>query len=167
MATFSTLQRSNKMWKVGGKGPHAFIGHIDYFMYSLSSVYLGSLILDLTTYARVLRVRAVAGKVRTIPAMLSIVSQSFTCTQNQMNITVGVLALQGAFTEHINLLERAADFIAEDHSNNQIRFTFPEVRNAKQLSQCDALIIPGGESTTMSLVAARSGLLEPLRDFVK
>ncbi|POR34290.1 Putative pyridoxal 5'-phosphate synthase subunit PDX2 [Tolypocladium paradoxum] len=42
-----------------------------------------------------------------------------------------------------------------------------EVRTAAELARCDALIIPGGESTTISLVAAQSGLLEPLREFVK
>src|SRR5436190_17789933 len=41
------------------------------------------------------------------------------------------------------------------------------IRNAEQLSTIDALIIPGGESTTMALVAERSGLMEPLRDFVR
>lgn len=90
-------------------------------------------------------------------------------SQQSMNITVGVLALQGAFVEHITLLKQAANTIAilqileEAHTT----FTFLEIRSEQQLSRCDALIIPGGESTTISLVAARSGLLEPLRDFVK
>lgn len=44
---------------------------------------------------------------------------------------------------------------------------FIEIRTAEELSSCDALVIPGGESTAISLVAARSGLLEPLRSFVK
>lgn len=79
-----------------------------------------------------------------------------------MTITVGVLALQGAFLEHLVLLRRAATELHETAS-----FNFIEVRNITQLSQCDALIIPGGESTTISFVAAQSGLLEPLRDFVK
>jgi len=42
-----------------------------------------------------------------------------------------------------------------------------EIRNLAELAACDALIIPGGESTAISLVAARSGMLEPLREFVK
>lgn len=86
-----------------------------------------------------------------------------------MNITVGVLALQGAFREHLNLLKKAADSIydAVPDARRNITFNFQEVRTAEQLSQSDALIIPGGESTTISLVAARSNLLEPLRDFVK
>ncbi|MCJ1388236.1 hypothetical protein MMC18_001081 [Xylographa bjoerkii] len=77
--------------------------------------------------------------------------------------TVGVLALQGAFHEHIKLLETAVS----SEKDSEISWTFLEVRTPIELLQCDALIIPGGESTTMSLVAARSGLLEPLRDFVK
>ena len=86
-----------------------------------------------------------------------------------MAITVGVLALQGAFLEHLTLLRQAAQYLKGHQSNGKIRedFAFNEVRNALQLSRCDALIIPGGESTTMSLVAADSSLLEPLREFVK
>ena len=78
-------------------------------------------------------------------------------------IVVGVLALQGAFYEHIKLL-RAATLPVHDPNS---AWDFIEVRTPADLSKCDALIIPGGESTTMSLVASRSGLLEPLRDFVK
>ncbi|OAK93981.1 SNO glutamine amidotransferase [Phaeosphaeriaceae sp. SRC1lsM3a] len=79
------------------------------------------------------------------------------------DLTVGVLALQGAFSEHIQLLRyAAANLQAAD-----FKWRFIEVRTPHELSQCDGLIIPGGESTAMSLVAARSGLLEPLRDFVK
>ena len=82
----------------------------------------------------------------------------------QSSITVGVLALQGAFIEHISLLRQAA---TQSKSAEGIKWRFIEVRNSEELSQCDALIIPGGESTTMALVAANSGLLEPLRRFVK
>ena len=41
------------------------------------------------------------------------------------------------------------------------------MRTPKELATCSALILPGGESTTISLIAERSRLLEPLRDFVK
>jgi pyridoxal 5'-phosphate synthase pdxT subunit len=84
-----------------------------------------------------------------------------------MRITVGVLALQGAFFEHVKLLKSAAEYIRVANEFTGTEFTFTEVRNQQQLSQCDALIIPGGESTTISLVAAQSNLLEPLREFVK
>ena len=80
------------------------------------------------------------------------------------NITVGVLALQGAFYEHFKLLQQAATEVVLPHDG---KWRFFEVRTPQELSCCDALIIPGGESTTVSLVAARSNLLEPLRDFVK
>lgn len=86
-----------------------------------------------------------------------------------MKITVGVLALQGAFLEHLVLLKDASEYIyksAPDEGRIPT-FSFREVRTAEQLASCDALIIPGGESTAISLVAARSNLLEPLRDFVK
>jgi 5'-phosphate synthase pdxT subunit len=66
---------------------------------------------------------------------------------------IGVLALQGAFSEHIAILRRlGADAI--------------EVRKPEQLEGLDGLILPGGESTTMGLIAARWGLVEPLRAWV-
>ncbi|KID89616.1 pyridoxine [Metarhizium guizhouense ARSEF 977] len=75
-------------------------------------------------------------------------------------LTIGVLALQGGFIEHINLVRKAADRL-------KLHVSVIEVRTAQELARCDGLIIPGGESTTISLVAAQSGLLEPLRDYVK
>lgn len=75
-------------------------------------------------------------------------------------ITVGVLALQGAFIEHIDLFK-----IATATGYNHV-FNFIEVRTEDQLKRCHALVIPGGESTAMSLVAQRTGLLNPLIQFV-
>ncbi|RMZ75800.1 hypothetical protein DV738_g5295, partial [Chaetothyriales sp. CBS 135597] len=83
-----------------------------------------------------------------------------------MVITVGVLALQGAFVEHLSLLRKAEGYLKQSGRVGH-EFSFVQVRNAEQLGECDGLIIPGGESTTISLVAANSGLLEPLRSFVK
>lgn len=102
-------------------------------------------------------------------------------------LTVGVLALQGGVGEHIALLRRAAAHLSSAPPTPQKGtshdggvsspspaiaprvedFTFLEVRTAEQLAKCDALIIPGGESTTMAIVARRLGLLDPLRQFVK
>lgn len=84
-------------------------------------------------------------------------------------ITVGVLALQGAFQEHLVLLRNAYQQLRSTHvlASKDISLSFREVRTAVELSSCDALIIPGGESTTIALIAARSDLLDPLRDFVK
>lgn len=78
-------------------------------------------------------------------------------------LTVGVLALQGGVAEHLSLLKRAAPEVSSDNHS----FQFIQVRTTPELARCDALIIPGGESTTMSIVAKRLGLLEPLREFVK
>jgi len=80
-------------------------------------------------------------------------------------LTVGVLALQGAFSEHIQLLRQAA--ISLSATGDCTDWHFSEVRTAVELDACDALIIPGGESTTISLVAERSGILNNLREFVK
>ena len=65
-----------------------------------------------------------------------------------------MLALQGAFLEHVAMLRGlGADVI--------------EVRKPEQLADIDGLVMPGGESTTMGLVAERWGLVEPLRAWVR
>ncbi|KAE8454268.1 hypothetical protein EG329_005193 [Mollisiaceae sp. DMI_Dod_QoI] len=87
-------------------------------------------------------------------------------TEGVMDVTVGVLALQGAFNEHIQLLRRAAQILSAKDIVER-NWTFKEVRTESELKSCDALILPGGESTAISLVAQRSNMLEPLRDFVK
>jgi 5'-phosphate synthase pdxT subunit len=86
-------------------------------------------------------------------------------------LTIGVLALQGAFVEHIALLQRAAAALAQ-HAQHapllaETSLRFIEVRTPAELAACTALILPGGESTAISLIAERGGLLEPLREFVK
>lgn len=85
-------------------------------------------------------------------------------SSNDASLTIGVLALQGAFVEHISLLERAAS-LTPSLANQPLKFI--QVRTPAELSSCAALILPGGESTAISLIAARCGLLEPLREFVK
>lgn len=65
---------------------------------------------------------------------------------------IGVLALQGDFAEHLAVLE-------------SLRTEALEVRLPRDLGGLDALIIPGGESTTMGKLAAAYGLMEGLRDF--
>jgi pyridoxal 5'-phosphate synthase pdxT subunit len=69
-------------------------------------------------------------------------------------LVVGVLALQGDFEAHSKIVESLG---AEAR----------EVRTPEQLDGLDALIIPGGESTTMTLGIEREGLAEPLSDFVR
>ena len=65
---------------------------------------------------------------------------------------VGVLALQGAFIEHIHILQR-------------LGVDTKEVRLPEQLADLDGLIIPGGESTTIGKLAGMYGLIDPLRQF--
>src|SRR5579864_4128079 len=65
---------------------------------------------------------------------------------------VGVLALQGDFEAHQRALERAGAEAVE-------------VRSAEQLKDVDALIIPGGESSTMLRLIDWEHLFEPLREF--
>jgi len=64
--------------------------------------------------------------------------------------TIGVLALQGDFREHREVLER-------------LEIAAPEVRLPKDLEGLDGLIIPGGESTTIVRLMRTSYLLDPLR----
>lgn len=69
------------------------------------------------------------------------------------NLSVGVLALQGAFLEHLNVLRRLGVYATP-------------VRTPEQLIGLNGLIIPGGESTTIGKLAVRWGLIEPLKAFV-
>ena len=63
---------------------------------------------------------------------------------------VGVLALQGAFIEHVQMLRRlGVDTV--------------EIRLPEQLHNVDGLIIPGGESTTIGKLAIAYGLVKPMR----
>jgi 5'-phosphate synthase pdxT subunit len=66
---------------------------------------------------------------------------------------IGVISVQGAFPEHIRATERAL-------ANNGMKGTAQAVRRAEQLDQVDAIIIPGGESTTISRLLVRFGLHE-------
>ncbi|WP_406265022.1 pyridoxal 5'-phosphate synthase glutaminase subunit PdxT [Streptomyces sp. NBC_00191] len=64
---------------------------------------------------------------------------------------IGVLALQGDVREHLIALA-AADAVARP------------VRRPEELAEVDGLVIPGGESTTMSKLAVLFGMMEPLRE---
>jgi pyridoxal 5'-phosphate synthase pdxT subunit len=67
---------------------------------------------------------------------------------------VGVLALQGDFEAHARLLRELGAEVRE-------------VRVPRDLEGLDGLVMPGGESTTMSLGIAREGLGDPLRELVR
>lgn len=67
---------------------------------------------------------------------------------------VGILALQGDVAEHAAMLRRCGV--------EPVR-----VRRPGDLAGLDALVLPGGESTTIGKLAVDYGLVEPLRDFVR
>jgi pyridoxal 5'-phosphate synthase pdxT subunit len=69
-------------------------------------------------------------------------------------VRVGVLALQGDFREHLAVIER-------------IGHTGVEVRTPEELADVEALIIPGGESTTIGRLATIYGLIEPLKERIE
>jgi 5'-phosphate synthase pdxT subunit len=64
---------------------------------------------------------------------------------------IGVLALQGAFIEHV-------------HALHSLGVETVEVRLPKHFDRLDGLIIPGGESTTIGKLAVEYGLLGPIRE---
>jgi pyridoxal 5'-phosphate synthase pdxT subunit len=70
------------------------------------------------------------------------------------NMKIGVLALQGAFIEHI-------------HHLKQLHCETVEIRKVEDLDNLDGIIIPGGESTTMSKLLKETGILSPLRNKIK
>lgn len=67
-------------------------------------------------------------------------------------LKVGVLALQGSFEEHQQVLD-------------SLGVNTVEIRLPGQLEDLDGLILPGGESTTIGKLAVDFGLLEPIRAF--
>jgi pyridoxal 5'-phosphate synthase pdxT subunit len=69
-------------------------------------------------------------------------------------VTVGVLALQGGFEAHAKTLRDLGAAVRE-------------VRTPDDLEDLDALVIPGGESTTITLGLQRESLTEPLLEFVR
>jgi 5'-phosphate synthase pdxT subunit len=67
--------------------------------------------------------------------------------------TIGVLALQGDVREHLAILD-------------SLGVNPLPVKKPEQLEAIEALVIPGGESTTIGKMAVRFGLLEPLRSAI-
>lgn len=67
-------------------------------------------------------------------------------------ITVGVLSLQGSVEEHMHMLSSIDGIIPR------------EVKTLEALNEVDGLILPGGESTTISKLLRIFGLLEPLKE---
>lgn len=78
-------------------------------------------------------------------------------------VAVGVLCIQGAFVEHIKMLQKISDSIYRAHG-----FTVKvvDVRKPDQLPSLNGLIIPGGESTTLSIFLRKNNFEEALKSWV-
>jgi pyridoxal 5'-phosphate synthase pdxT subunit len=77
-----------------------------------------------------------------------------------VDVKIGVLALQGNVSEHADAFCRALD-----HRGYGSTSEIVTVRKPGDLAGCDALAIPGGESTTISRLIDKNGLYEPIRTF--
>ena len=71
-----------------------------------------------------------------------------------MNKIVGILALQGAYQKHAEILSK-------------LGIETRLIRRPAELDGCSALILPGGESTTISLLMQEYGFYEAIRSFAK
>ncbi len=74
-------------------------------------------------------------------------------SQSKSTKVVGVLALQGAFNRHTRVL-------------GELNVATQEVRTPQDLASVDALVMPGGESTTMSQLLESSELFEPIKKMI-
>ena len=74
-------------------------------------------------------------------------------SQSKSTKVVGVLALQGAFNRHTRML-------------GELNVATQEVRTPQDLASVDALVLPGGESTTMSQLLESSELFEPVKKMI-
>ena len=74
-------------------------------------------------------------------------------SQSKSTKVVGVLALQGAFNRHTRML-------------GELNVATQEVRTPQDLASVDALVLPGGESTTMSQLLESSELFEPIKKMI-
>ena len=72
-----------------------------------------------------------------------------------MTLQIGVLALQGDFREHVSTLKSFQDVLVR------------EVRTSRDLEGLDGLVIPGGESTTISKLAKMFQVETDIRNFIQ
>lgn len=77
-----------------------------------------------------------------------------------MTFTVGVIAVQGDVSEHVAAIRRALDERGE-------RPEVHEIRTAGLVPTCDVLLMPGGESTTISRLLQREGIDKEVKTHVQ
>jgi 5'-phosphate synthase pdxT subunit len=77
-----------------------------------------------------------------------------------VGVRIGVLALQGDVSEHIEAFRRALSEEGIPEGSEVVT-----VRKPDQIPSCDGLAIPGGESTTISRLIDKNGMRKPLEEF--
>jgi len=77
-----------------------------------------------------------------------------------VDVKIGVLALQGNVSEHIDAFRLALIRMGQGSSYEVL-----EIRHPSELAECNALAIPGGESTTISRLIDKNHMHEPIRSF--
>lgn len=77
-----------------------------------------------------------------------------------MTLTAGVVAVQGDVSEHAEAIERASASHGEESE-------IVEIRESGLVPECDVLLLPGGESTTISRLLEREGIGEEIIDHVE
>lgn len=86
--------------------------------------------------------------------------------QNNLKIKIGILCLQGAFIEHIAILNNLE---IKDNNNNIINIETFEIRQEKDLTNnldLDGLVLPGGESTTIGKLLIELNMLEHIQKLI-
>ena len=73
---------------------------------------------------------------------------------------IGILALQGALEEHETALKNAAEKLGKD-----IEIIY--VNRKEQIKTLDAIILPGGESTSMRSIGRKIGIFDPLKEKIQ
>jgi len=73
---------------------------------------------------------------------------------------VGIIGIQGAVSEHINIMKKAL-------KDKKLDGDVIEIKNRSQIDNIDGLIIPGGESTTISRIIYKSGLYQKIKNKIK
>ena len=77
-----------------------------------------------------------------------------------MVVRIGILALQGNVSEHVEAFLLALNRMGRGDSSEVV-----EIRHPADISSCNALAIPGGESTTISRLIEKNHMYEPIRSF--
>ncbi len=75
-------------------------------------------------------------------------------------VNIGIIGVQGAVSEHVNTMKK---LFLETNTPGEIFI----IRDKNQLEKVDGLIIPGGESTTISRILVKTGLYDKILDRIK